>query len=329
MSQFKDFRTTIDPIEAPKELRYGDRIMMLGSCFTNNIGDRLKRVKFDTMVNPLGILYNPSSLASALERIVDGRTLEEEDIEWFGNSYGSFEFHSDFNRVSKQECLDLINRTIVEAHEYIKKCQHLFITFGTSYIYERKSTGSIVGNCHKQPEKEFKRFRLSPSEVVMNWADILKRVWAVNPNIQVTFTVSPIRHLRDGAVGNQRSKSVLLLSIDRLIEGYSKKNIGYYPAYEIMMDDLRDYRFYAKDMVHPSDLAVDYIWDHFLKCHITEETRVLMQKINKIVMSASHRPINPNGNEYKVFVSRLLSRIEELSSIYPEIDFSDIIHQFN
>ncbi|MDC1106620.1 GSCFA domain-containing protein, partial [Prolixibacteraceae bacterium] len=238
MSQLDMFRTPIKPLIVETKISYEDKVMMLGSCFTKNIGSRLNQNRFNALINPLGILYNPSSIASSLERIIDKSFLKESDIEWMGSNFGSYEFHSDFNSDSIESTLTKINKAIDIAHCYLKDCQHLFITFGTAYIYERKLSGNVVGNCHKQPEKEFKRYRLSPNDIVSEWALLLKQIWKLNPNLQITLTVSPIRHLRDGHVENQLSKASLLLAADRLAKGFSERLIGYFPSYEIMMDDL-------------------------------------------------------------------------------------------
>ncbi|QZT35735.1 GSCFA domain-containing protein [Halosquirtibacter xylanolyticus] len=328
MDQFDIFRTPIKPLEVTKKIGYEDKVMLLGSCFTNNIGSRLSQNLFNTLINPLGILYNPSSIMSLLDRIIDKNLLNDSDISWLGNSYGSFEFHSDFNDRSVELSLSKINRAIERAHEYLKSCQHLFITFGTAYIYEHKMTGRVVGNCHKQPEKEFKRFRLSPNDIIMEWANLLKRIWDLNPNLQVTLTVSPIRHLRDGHVENQLSKASLLLAVDRLRQGFSERNIGYFPTYEIMMDDLRDYRFYDKDMVHPSELAIDYIWSLYSNTYFDDSTRQLIKEINKIVKSANHRPNDTTSESHQKFIKKQLDKIEVISKRCPAIDLDEIIHQF-
>lgn len=328
MNHYETFRTLIAPLKTDKEVSYDDKIMLLGSCFTDNIGRKLKAHLFNVCANPLGILYNPSSIASALKRVINLEWLDQDEIQWMGNSFGSFEFHSVFNRSSKEDTLKEINGAIQMAHDYLLTSQHLFITLGTSYIYERKETGKVVGNCHKQPEKEFKRFRLSPNEIIMEWADLLKSLWKVNSDIQVTFTVSPIRHMRDGAVENQLSKSTLLLAVDRLIHGFSKQNIDYYPSYEIMMDDLRDYRFYKADMVHPSDVAIDYIWEHMKKSFMNNKTVTLMKDINKLVKSANHRPSNPDSQAHQQFINKQLCKINDIKNNHPAIVLDDLIHQF-
>ena len=271
-----NFRTQVLLPERETEIRHSERIMLFGSCFAENIGNLLVENKFRCDVNPFGILYNPLSVSQALRQILSGKKYEESDLFHSGGLWHSWMHHSDFSAPSPEEGVTLINSRLVKANEELEKANWLVVTFGTSYVYIHQETQKVVGNCHKQPEKTFARLRLSVSTIVEEWQDVLSKLRERNPELKVLFTVSPIRHEKDGMHGNQLSKATLLLAIDEICRLCPECH--YFPSYEILLDELRDYRFYADDMLHPSRMAVEYIWECFSKCYFSAETKAVMKE---------------------------------------------------
>lgn len=261
----------------PFGIDYATGIVSLGSCFSDEIGKRLQEGDFHIEQNPFGTLYNPASIASALRRIMYDREIGMEDLVEHEGLWHSWHHHGSFSRATAEECLEACNSRIHQAHEALKQASLLMITFGSAWIYERE--GQVVANCHKLPQENFVRRKMSVEDIVSLWRPLLKELYSFHPHLSTLFTVSPIRHIGDGLHGNQLSKSTLLLAIDELVDSElppaKRKKKGakveepdhpvtvYFPAYEIVVDELRDYRFYEADMVHPSTLAVDVVWDRF------------------------------------------------------------------
>ena len=266
------FFTEIKIPEFPLKMDYSKSMQFFGSCFSENIGQKLFDLKFDVDLNPFGILYNPISIANSLQLLLEKRLFTESDLFQDQSVWNSFYHHSRFSEVNSEAALEKINSRIAYSREFLLKADFLVITFGTSWVYELKETGKVVTNCHKVPAAQFKRFRLEVSEITEVYRELLTELWKFNPNLKVVFTVSPIRHWKDGAVENQVSKATLLLAIDRLLKGPNSKNIAYFPSYELMMDELRDYRFYAEDMIHLSPVAIDYIFERFSKSLILKNS---------------------------------------------------------
>jgi len=316
------FFTEIQIPEFPNQLDYSKSMMLFGSCFSENIGQKLLDLKFDVDMNPFGILYNPESIANSLRILLEKRTFTENDLFQDQGLWNSFYHHGCFSDVDQQAALEKINNRISSSHEFLKKADFLIITFGTAWIYELRKTGQVVSNCHKIPAAEFKRFRLGVSEITNVYRELLEQIWKFNPDLKVIFTVSPIRHWKDGAVENQLSKATLLLAIDQLIKGFGNQSCAYFPSYELMMDELRDYRFYAEDMLHISPVAVDYIFERFSKVMITKESMGVSKKVMKVRKAFEHRPVNPTTDEFKAFVQQNLVQIKQLTSQFPNLDFS-------
>lgn len=269
-----ELKTRIDISRKQLRLNHNMSMMLIGSCFADNIGAKLSEAHFRCYVNPFGTLYNPMSVAESLRQIRANRTYTQTDREVFNSSddiWHSWMHHSRFSANSAEKLISNINASINEAHNELAKCHLLIITLGTAYVYRLKEDCRIVANCHKISESTFMRTRLTVDEIVDEWTPLLNELQQVNPEIKVMFTVSPIRHKRDGLHANQLSKATLLLAVDRLCQLNSSQCI-YFPAYEIMMDELRDYRFYADDMVHPSPLAVEYIWERFCDAFFDKQT---------------------------------------------------------
>lgn len=316
-----EFHTKIDIPKYAFGISYKNRYLFIGSCFAENIGNKLVATKIPTSVNPTGILYNPISIRESILNALSAKKYTAEDVFFSGGTWNSFDFHSHFSNVDKEACIESINSASQTLKHQIETADVMFVTFGTSYVYELSENGEIVSNCHKQPEKLFNRRLLPVREIVGTWSGCIEKITAINPKLRIVFTVSPIRHWRDGAHQNQISKSTLHIAINEL--NAKLGNTFYFPAYEIMMDELRDYRFYAADMVHPSETAVQYIWECFGDAFFSDQTKSAIARIEKITAAAKHRPLNPQSDEYKKFCSRMLDEIEKVKAEYGEIDFSE------
>jgi len=287
-----ELKTKVDISRKLLQLTHEDSMLLIGSCFADNIGGKLNEAHFDCCVNPFGTLYNPLSIRKALADIIKGRGYETGDTELFehGGVWHSWMHHTRFSSTDKNNLVEKINTSINEAHEHLKKCSLLIVTLGSAYVYRLKDDARIVANCHKMNEKLFDRKRLAVDEIVGEWLPLLGGLRKMNPHIKVMFTVSPIRHKRDGFHANQLSKATLLLAADSLCEERSDMCL-YFPAYEIMMDELRDYRFYADDMVHPSTLAVEYIWERFCDAFFNRKTMDKIAEWRKFEAAQRHRTI--------------------------------------
>ena len=313
-----NFRTQVVLPERATEIRHSERIMLFGSCFAENIGNLLVENKFSCDVNPFGILYNPLSVSQALRQILSGKRYEESDLFYSGGFWHSWMHHSDFSAPSPEEGLALINTRLAKANEELVKTNWLVVTFGTSYVYVHQETQKVVGNCHKQPEKTFKRFRLNVSTIVEEWQDVLSMLRERNPDLKVLFTVSPIRHEKDGMHGNQLSKATLLLAIDEICRLCPECH--YFPSYEILLDELRDYRFYADDMLHPSRMAVEYIWECFSKCYFSAETKAVMKEWQEVRRGLEHKPYHPESEAYRTFLSQIVLKIARMKEKFPYLE---------
>lgn len=314
------FRTEVNPDISPSKIDYNSTLFFIGSCFSDNIGGKVKSLKFNAITNPFGVLYNPTSVRNALEIIITKDYFTEADLENHNGLWISFYHHGSFSDVDKTTVLNRINSAIDSAHNYLKTAEHLFVTFGTARVYERKGLGNIVANCHKLPESNFTRRLLSVESIVSDYSIFINLLTTFNPNINIVFTVSPVRHWKDGANGNQLSKSTLLLAINQIVENH--KSASYFPSYEIVMDDLRDYRFYKSDMLHPSDEAVQYIWEKFEDSFISSQTNTIIKRVQKIINAASHRPFNPNTQQHQIFIKSTLEKIQLFEKEFPLTDFS-------
>lgn len=314
--------TTVRIPEPPFRLSVQERVLLLGSCFVENIGVKLSEGKFDIDMNPFGTLYNPASIAAAIRMLLHPERFTADDLFHHEGVYHSFTHHSRFSSPSATECLNNINDRLFASAEKIRSTRSMVVTLGTAYVYRLKTTGEVVANCHKLPEKMFSRSMLSVEEIVSEWKGLLLSLWEQCPEMKLIFTVSPIRHLKDGAHGNQLSKATLLLSVDALRESFPER-VAYFPAYEIMMDELRDYRFYADDMLHPSELAVDYIWQRFTESYLSDEAKTFLKEWSEIWRAINHRPLHPESKSYKDFLSQTLLKLERLSGKFPSFDCTE------
>lgn len=270
----------------------------------------MAEAKFPVDNNPFGIVYNPMSVKLVLSRLMENRPYDREELFNYEGIWSSFDHHSRFSDVDDTACLAKINDRVDHSSQFLKKTSFLFITFGTSFVYTRKADGKIVANCHKVPAGEFTRRRLTVEEIVAEYRILLDQLFKINPNLNIVFTLSPVRHWKDGAHENQLSKAILLLAIDQIVKAFPQT--AYFPSYEIVMDDLRDYRFYEEDMLHPNKIAINYIWSRFKEVFIDADTLSLMKEVEKVVQARNHRPFNPKSEPYYKFVSQNLDKIEFL-----------------
>jgi hypothetical protein len=313
--------TTVEkPVSMPV-LRYGEDMLMLGSCFADQMGKRLMNMKFSCDVNPYGTLYNPCSISRALREISEGKHYLAQDLYFFNGCWHSAMHHGDFSKVQQSETLQLINERISRAHQHLSSLKHLFITFGTAWVYE--ADNCVVSNCHKRQESDFKRRRLSVEEIVDDYVELITTLLENHPDMDVTFSVSPIRHIRDGLHENQVSKATLLLAIDTLQEKLHSERVHYFPSYELMMDEFRDYRFYAVDMVHPSEVAEQLIWERFVEYTMNTATKEQMKEVENVERMLSHRPLHEDTEAYKQFLKQLILKIDQLTERYPQLDFKE------
>lgn len=315
-----NFRTTITTGPPRSVISYNHKIMLIGSCFAAYMGEQMEMCKMPVMINPSGTVYNPVSVFHTIDALISSKITTVNDLFYHNNSWLSFSHYTDFTSEDPELLVTKINDINQRAAEFLRKSGFLFITFGTSRVYRHKESGLIVSNCHKVPNTRFDTELLMVSEIADQWMTLLDRLSAFNPGLRVVFTVSPVRHWKDGAHGNQVSKSVLFLAIEELLKHRSVPE--YFPAYELQMDDLRDYRFYADDMLHPSRSAIEYIWEKFSDAYFDTPTRELQSQILKITKAMHHRIKTESHSGIKAFTENMLSLISEFESRNAQIDFS-------
>jgi len=314
------FRTEVIIPESAFKIDHRQKIAMIGSCFTSNIGERLEDDKFDVSINPYGILFNPMSVAKAVEACVNQCFISEEYLIDTGEQWVSLDHHSQFNSADKKEVMDEINNSILKAKNYYNNADVLIVTLGTAWVYRYNKTEEYVANCHKIANKEFTKELLKVSEIVETYESVLLNLRASNRKLKVIFTVSPVRHWKDGVVENNQSKAVLQLAIKELVSQFDY--VSYFPSYEIVMDELRDYRFYKEDMLHPNDVAVDYIYQKFKATYYSSETLLLNQKIKKIKLAVNHRPFNFKAESHLLFIGKTKALIQQVSNENAYLNFT-------
>lgn len=321
------FRTEINLTPSPHPITHADHLLLVGSCFTQNIGQLLKDSKFSAGVNPTGVLYNPLSILQTLQLLIDKAFLTENDLYHNGHHYLSFAHHGSFADPNAQDCLKKINQHLLEGSNLLSSARHIVLTFGTSFVYRRKDTQQVVANCHKLPDSFFTRQPLTVAEIVSALEPAFRFLFEQNERLRLILTVSPIRHWKDGAVNNQLSKATLILAIHELKNMFQDR-IDYFPAYELMMDDLRDYRFYADDLLHPTTMAIQYIWQKFKSVYFTKQTNDLTNAIDKIRQAYQHKPLQPQSETYKFFAKQQITVIHELLKQYPHLRFEEELAYF-
>lgn len=287
---------------------YHSNIVLLGSCFVENIGDKLSYFKFKNLQNPFGIIFNPVSLAKIIERNVQQNYYTEADVFFHNEQWHCFEVHSELSNSNKEAFLKSLNASIDSTHQQLNNSTHVLITLGTAWVYRFLETRSIVANCHKLPQKQFSKELVSVDVIIQSLETIIRLIRSVNSKITIIFTVSPVRHIKDGFIENTQSKAHLITAIHQIINHQSSIENGqlaYFPSYEIMMDELRDYRFYAEDMLHPNQTAIHYIWGKFQHVWMSTEAFKLMNTIDTIQKGLLHKPFNPDSRTHQEFLQKL------------------------
>jgi hypothetical protein len=315
------FRTEVKIDPSANKISHKSGIMMIGSCFTENIGARMSEYKFDVDINPFGIVYNPMSVSQNLEKIMEGKKYGVTDLYNYQDSWTSFDHHSRFSFPEPEICLREINDRIENSSNRITTIQYLIITFGTAWIYKIAESGRLVSNCHKLPASFFERQLLKIADILPVYKNLISRLVKLNPGIRIIFTVSPIRHWKDGPVQNTISKSTLILAIHELLKSFDCTE--YFPAFEIALDDLRDYRYYEEDMVHPNSQMTGYIWDKFCQTYFEDDTLRIMKDIGKLNSALKHKPFRPGSLKHIEFLNNQLESVRTLKQKYPFLNFSE------
>jgi hypothetical protein len=314
-------------------INHHHKILLIGSCFTENIGEKLKKHKFNVFENPNGILFNPVSVAEALINIIQNKQYSASDLFQFNEGWHSWQHHSRYSGITAEDAVNKINSSIQTAHEYLKYADYLFITLGSAWVYtltdkaHNAKVGTVAANNHKAPADWFEKRLMNPAQVEAVLGTMLDNLGVFNPHIKVIFTISPVRHLREGVVNNNRSKAALIQAVHGLIEKLSK--LYYFPAYELVIDDLRDYRFYAEDLVHPNYAATEYVWNKLVDACMNDETKHLLKEIAEINLAYKHNPFNAASQQHDKFLKSFAAKTKQLQEKYPSLDFENEIKYFN
>ncbi len=330
MSAIK-FKLTLPTKTAENGIAYPDKIMLVGSCFTENIGAKLQFHLFETLQNPHGILFNPVSVRNALMDYIHGKVYTREDLFFLNDVWNCWHHHSRFSGVTQEEALQKINNSIATAHDFLKKANHLVITLGSAWLYTLNeqagdSHGMVVANNHKAPSHWFTKKLLTPNELLLSLQQVQKALLAFNPKLNIIYTISPVRHLREGLVENNRSKAILIQAVHELVE--KESNCVYFPAYEYVIDDLRDYRFYSEDLVHPNYLATNYVWERLMETYMNASTQALMKQIAEIQLAISHKPFFEGSSEHQKFLLSYLEKTQQLANQFPHLSLQNHIQFF-
>ena len=314
------FRTQIPIHKNNFPIDYTSKVLSFGSCFAENMSEKLEYFKFQNTVNPFGIIFNPVSIEKLITRIVNKIEFTENDIFFHNDLWHCYEVHSELSNPNKEEFLKELNILILQSFNLLNQATHFIITLGTSWAYRNTESNEIVANCHKVPQKQFTKELLSIETIEKSIQNTIDLILKVNPNCVFTFTVSPVRHIKDGFIENTLSKSHLISAIHKIVN-CQLSIVNYFPSYEIMMDELRDYRFYTSDMLHPNQVAIDYIWERFSESSISNESQKVMEEVDSIQKSLLHRSFNPNSESHQKFLNNLDKKIANLASQFPQIKF--------
>ncbi len=332
-----EFRLAFNPKVFTKTVHHSDKLFLVGSCFTENIGTKLKQAKFNVLENPNGILFNPVSIVKSVISYIEKKQFTEADLFYHNESWHSWEHHSRFSHPDKNTCLQMINQSQEAAHNFLKETDWVLITVGSAFAYNLAEGNtalwiedntisfgqSTVANCHKIPTDKFNKVLLDAGEVTRLFKLMLSKIAAFNPGAKIIFTISPVRHLREGFVENNRSKAVLIQTIHNLVE--NNDQLFYFPAYELVIDDLRDYRFYAEDMVHPNYAATNYVWEKFMATCIDDASQLVMKEVNVINAARNHKPFNPSSEAHKKFLQAHLQKALQLKEQHAYLQLDDEI----
>jgi hypothetical protein len=312
------FRTVVPVKQFDTKINYDDGLFFMGSCFSDSVGQKFETLKFQATINPFGTIFNPISITHLFQKVIDEKPFVEEDFILQQDIWHCLQLHSSFSNTDLKQAILQANHQLKESKEALQKANWLFITFGTAWVYEYQK--QVVANCHKMPANQFQKKIISTDEIVEHISYLLEKLKVFNPNLKIVFTVSPVRHWKDGVHENQLSKSTLLLAIHQLTSQFS--TISYFPAYEIMLDELRDYRFYAKDMLHPSEEAEEYIFSYLKESMMSEKTQLFASKMEQLNKSLFHKPFMQQSQSHQQFLRKQLEEIEEIQKLFPKIDLA-------
>lgn len=322
-----EFRTTVKTSENRGWLHHSDSVVLLGSCFSDNIGGKMRGALIHTAINPMGTLFNPMSIGRAVNRLIDNTPIAGMDLFMQGGVWNSYDFHSRHSMPDKQVAIDHMNRCIQQGHDALRQCQLLTVTLGTALVYRLRATGEVVANCHKVPQHEFERTMAPVADMSRELDAMLTRLHEFNPGLRVILTVSPIRHIADGLDTNSLSKSALRVAIHDVMSRHNGY-CDYFPAFEIMLDDLRDYRFYTSDMVHPSDVAIEYIWQAFQATYLDDRSAIAVARCERIHKRLQHRPMSTSRDTVDRFNADTASVVRNLIKEYPYLSDNPELKHF-
>jgi GSCFA family len=326
-----NFRSEFTPKPFGIKIKHTDKLLLVGSCFTEQIGKKLAAHKFNVLENPNGILFNPISIAKAIMRYAEGRLYTEDELFYYNELWASREHHTQFSSMDKSEAIHKINTAQQQAFDCVKNADWILLTLGSAFVYEWKELEAndyknVAANCHKIPTDKFNRRLTTAAEIKSILQKMEAAVRQINPNVKFIYTISPVRHLREGFVENNRSKATLIQAVHELT---NDTNVFYFPAYELVIDDLRDYRFFAEDLAHPNYTATNYVWKKFVPAVIDESSQKLMSEINKINAAISHKAFNPNSEGHKVFKLKYLAKVKLLQESNVHLDLNEEIKYFS
>ncbi len=327
-----NFRSEFTPKPFKEKIKHTDKLLLVGSCFTEQIGKKLADHKFNVVENPNGILFNPISIAKAVTSYAHCTLYNSEDLFYYNELWASREHHTKFSSPHKELALKDINQSQQQAIDFIKNADWILLTLGSAFLYEWKDINAdndyknVAANCHKIPTDKFNRRLATTEEIKIFLAKMQAEVLSINPKVKFIYTISPVRHLREGFVENNRSKATLIQTVHELV---NEQNCFYFPAYELIIDDLRDYRFFAEDLVHPNYAATNYVWEKFVPAVIEEPAHKLMVSINELNTAINHKPFNPTSEAHKKFLKVNFDKTLKLQTDYSYIDFKNELAHFS
>lgn len=311
----------------PFKISYRDKILFIGSCFSEEIGNKLKELKLNVLQNPNGILYDPLSISDALFSYFENKPFDEKNLFELNGLWHSWKHHSVFSGADKKDVLKKISASQSWAHAFLKEANFLIITLGTAFYYQLKDNDKNVANCHKAPSAFFEKKLIPTDEIISEMLSVLAALEIFNPKLKIIFTVSPVKHVRDGIVENNRSKAKLIEAVHSIEE--QKENVFYFPSYELVTDVLRDYRFFKNDLVHPNETAINFVFENFCDSLLETESHKIMKEVRQILSAANHKPFFKESEAHKKFVDAQIEAIRDLEINYPNVDLSREKKYFN
>ncbi len=315
----------VDPLE--NAIQYSDKLLLMGSCFAEEIGEKLQEHRFNTVINPHGILFNPLSITHALTTYLDGKVYTQKDLFLHNDIWHSWDHHSRFSDVNPEKALQQMNSAAATAAHTLEQADWLILTFGSAHAHFLKENNRLVANNHKVPAANFYKRMLTPEEIITSLDNLMHRLFFRNRKVNILFTVSPVRYIRDGVVENNLSKAILLQCVHHLVNKFDR--LFYFPAYELVIDDLRDYRFFKEDMVHPNEQAISYVWDKVIQSCIHPESQPLLHQIAALNRAAAHRPMNPESTQHQQFLKTYTDQVKKLMLDHPELQLADLLERLS